>query len=118
MPKSEHPDFPIGTQVIGLKAGSNYYGQRGEVYGAGPNSTGTLTLVWVRWHHNGDCLKHLAKSLAVAALDEAEYKTSSRTVNGKKITYHVLPGVAKHARPTVFQRSKPAAFKQNPAREA
>lgn len=107
-----HPDFPKGTPVIGIRPGSSYFGQRGEVYGAGPNSTGSTTLVWVRWEANGDCLKHLPKHLSIAALDEAQYKTHSRTTGNKKVTQHTVPTAGKRARPTIFQHKSKSNLPQ------
>lgn len=100
---STHPDFPNNTKVINIHPRSQFFGQRGVVYGSGPSQTNVSThaVVYVAWP-DGERHAYFPSRLALAPAEESSYKVSSRTRDGRRVTIHEVAS-SKRPRPTIFE---------------
>lgn len=105
---SSHPDFPNDTEVINIHPRSEFFGQRGLVYGSGPSqkNPSSFAVVFVKWP-DGERHSYFPSRLAIAPLQESKYKVSKNTRDKKLIMTHEVPAT-KRPRPTIFELAEKA----------
>lgn len=102
---STHPDFPNGTEVYNEKVTSQFFGQKGVVYGSGPSpkNPSTSAVVWVRWP-DGSHFGYLPQRLGKVPAVESSYLVTSVKKGTRKVSVHEVRE-NKFGRQTIFQRS-------------